>query len=63
MTAVKGMRRHKYQQTGLKSCTPFFPFWLRGKEEKERFHQTVEFPFPETAAEGTAGNKKKQNKT
>lgn len=28
------MRRHKYQQTGLKGCTPFLPFWLRGREKR-----------------------------
>lgn len=50
------MRRHKYQQTGLKVVPLFFPFGCRAGR-KEAFPPTAKvffFLFPETAAEGTA---------
>lgn len=52
-TAVKGMRRHEYQQTELKDVPLFFPCGCR-EGRKEAFPPTTKFPFPERAVERTA---------
>lgn len=51
------MRRHKYQQTGLKVVPLFFPFFGCREGRKEAVPPTAKIPFPETAAEGTAKKK------